>query len=271
MPVEDVFAAERGSVFSGRDFCRLGVECVQANTVPMWDHSRVPDLVSAMVSRDDEEIVASLRQTLEEQFQKAVQAHVRRQNHRSLLDRLLARPCRPHRLENACRLTIQFDPDGQIPSGHVVFAAGFNSAPERLEGCATELYQPDPGEDDATELSPVKTEGPSLVRESFAEVEYADDHGEQTWSMVEPEVAIGRGGTGYYTDLLLHTGRDCSREHFRLRATKEGVELFDSSQGGVLLDGRKAPQRQWIPLPPVARVQAGQVKMAIRTRRKRAA
>ena len=75
----------------------------------------------------------------------------------------------------------------------------------------------------------------------FAEIQYRDDTGPQTYFVTQDEVSIGRGGEDLWVDLPLYTSDDVSREHLRLRrdSTTGGFTVMDKSRNGTWLNGKR--------------------------------
>jgi hypothetical protein len=102
----------------------------------------------------------------------------------------------------------------------------------------------------------------------FATLTYQDNTGRHIHSMTEPQVIIGRGGTGYWVDLRIDAVQDISREHVRLRrdATTGRFFLKDLSLYGTSINGQRvassietsaAGKRDLdieVPLPATARI-----------------
>jgi pSer/pThr/pTyr-binding forkhead associated (FHA) protein len=102
----------------------------------------------------------------------------------------------------------------------------------------------------------------------FATLTYEDNAGHHTHTMTEPQLVIGRGGTGYWVDLRVDAAPDVSREHARLRRDAETGQFFlkDVSTYGTTVNGEKIASsidhanggkrdiNREVPLPRVARI-----------------
>jgi hypothetical protein len=75
----------------------------------------------------------------------------------------------------------------------------------------------------------------------FAEIQYRDDTGQQTYLVTQDEIAIGRGGDDLWVDLPLYTSDEVSREHVRLRrdASTGAFAVTDKSRNGTWLNGKR--------------------------------
>jgi hypothetical protein len=94
------------------------------------------------------------------------------------------------------------------------------------------------------------------VAGAFALIEYEDNGGRKTFSVVKDEIVAGRGGRDYWTDLKLDTLPDVSREHFRLRRDPATGQFFltDVSSLGTTIEGAAATPHQETPMPERARI-----------------
>jgi hypothetical protein len=79
--------------------------------------------------------------------------------------------------------------------------------------------------------------------EAYAEIEYQDNTGRQTYRMTKDQIVVGRGGRDYWTDIKLNTLPDVSREHFRVRRDPVSGKFFlkDLSRLGTTINGQPAP------------------------------
>jgi pSer/pThr/pTyr-binding forkhead associated (FHA) protein len=78
----------------------------------------------------------------------------------------------------------------------------------------------------------------------FAEIQYRDDSGPQTYYVTQNEISIGRGGDDLWVDLPLYTSDEVSREHVRLRrdAATGAFAITDKSRNGTWLNGKRLPR-----------------------------
>jgi len=75
-----------------------------------------------------------------------------------------------------------------------------------------------------------------------AQLRYQDAGGIHTFLITQPEITVGRGGTGYWVDLRLDTLPDVSRTHFKIRRDETGQFFIkDVSAFGTSVDGVPIP------------------------------
>ena len=104
---------------------------------------------------------------------------------------------------------------------------------------------------------PAPPPAPADVPEgAFAVIEYEDNGGHKSYSVIKDQIVAGRGGRDYWTDLKLDTLPDVSREHFRLRRDSASGQFFltDVSTLGTTIEGAKVAPQQETPLPARARI-----------------
>jgi hypothetical protein len=105
-------------------------------------------------------------------------------------------------------------------------------------------------------------------RTAYALIHYQDQHGQQTFEMMKNQVVIGRGGSGYWVDLVLDVDAKISREHLRLRRDEQTGKFYvkDLSTFGTTINGQPLPSSMQemngerrdvdleVELPPHARI-----------------
>jgi len=145
------------------------------------------------------------------------------------------------------------DWDSEVPPGDIWVYASF-VLPEpgsyggnltrrvftsRLSDRSREEEVPPPGTQPRGDASRAATGRVTLL----ATLSYEDDNGAQTFTMVQPNVVIGRGGAGYWVDLKLKTRTDVSRDHCRLRydEREQCFYLRDHSTYGTTVNGERIP------------------------------
>jgi hypothetical protein len=84
---------------------------------------------------------------------------------------------------------------------------------------------------------------PAMEAGARAFLQYEDQGGRKSYSMMKDEIVAGRGGQDYWTDLKLDTLPDVSREHFRLRRDPASGKFFlkDLSRLGTTINGERVP------------------------------
>ncbi|MGI8990611.1 MAG: FHA domain-containing protein [Bryobacteraceae bacterium] len=81
----------------------------------------------------------------------------------------------------------------------------------------------------------------------FANIEYEDESGRQTYSMTQETIKIGRGAADRWVDLKLNAKKDVSREHVQIRRDLATGRFFlkDLSTLGTTVNGKRiAPSIQ---------------------------
>ena len=127
----------------------------------------------------------------------------------------------PKEFKIACReWIIDFLANAEVPPGDVEIHSELNETVEPgFRGTKTTLMDREPSV--TSERSAPGNGGSSQTRKSadrvFAELQYVDDSGPQTYLMTQNDVSIGRGGDGQFMDLALYASDDVSREHMRVR------------------------------------------------------
>ncbi len=77
----------------------------------------------------------------------------------------------------------------------------------------------------------------------FANIDYEDDSGSQTYSMTKEAIKIGRGAADRWVDLKLNAKKDVSREHVQIRRDLTTGRFFikDLSTLGTTVNGKRIP------------------------------
>ena len=104
----------------------------------------------------------------------------------------------------------------------------------------------------------------------FAEIQYRDDTGQQTYFVTQDEISVGRGGEDLWVDLPLYTTDEVSREHLRLRrdAATGAFVITDKSRNGTWLNGKRLPRDVEAPLADRAEIKvADALKLNFEVRR----
>jgi len=178
----------------------------------------------------------------------------------------------PKEYKIACReWVIEFLSNVEVPFGDVEIHSELNETVEPgFRGTKTTLMNREP-----SVTGQVRTViPPSQTRKSadrvFAEVQYVDDSGPQTFLMTQNQVSVGRGGEGHLMDLALYASDDVSREHMQLkRDPGTGVFLIiDTSTNGTWLNGKRLKKNTEEPLPDAAEIGLAEVlTLSFRARR----
>lgn len=106
-------------------------------------------------------------------------------------------------------------------------------------------------------LSHSTEEGKAEAGAPVARLTYTDKEGQRReYLMMNAEIAIGRGGRAEYCDLQLEGPADISRQHLYLRRDETSREFYvqDVSRFGTAVDGTRVAHKEWVKIPPKARL-----------------
>lgn len=170
----------------------------------------------------------------------------------------------PKEYKIACReWIIDFLSSPEVPVGDVEIHSELNETVEPgFRGTKTTLMDREPSvtsERDAPASNGVQTR--RAADRAYADIQYTDDSGPQTFRMTQNEISVGRGGDGQLMDLALYASDDVSREHLRLKRDP-GTGFFsitDKSTNGTWLNGRRLKRNAEEPLPDVAEIGVAEV------------
>ena len=104
----------------------------------------------------------------------------------------------------------------------------------------------------------------------YAEIQYRDDSGPQTYYITQNEVSVGRGGEDLWVDVPLYSSEEVSREHLRLRRdpASGGFAIVDQSRNGTWVNGRRLARGEEEKLPDRAEIGVAEViKLTFQARR----
>jgi len=153
------------------------------------------------------------------------------------------------------------DPEGAVPPGDVEIHSELNDlAQPGYRGAKTTLIDRETSVTSAR-VAADRESTRRLSEKVFAEIQYEDDSGPQTFLMVQNEISIGRGGEELWVDLPLFTTEEISREHLRLKrdpATGD-FRIVDNSRNGTWVNGRRMERGEERKLPDHAEIGLAEV------------
>jgi hypothetical protein len=231
----------------------------------------LPCVFSVYLNPDDHARLSGVFGLIADDARKALRNRVAQLNRRpSVLGVNLGKAPKEYKI--ACRdWVIDFLSNVEVPLGDVEIHSELNETVEPgFRGTKTTLMNREP-----SVTGQVRTVVPaSQTRKSadavFAEIQYVDDSGPQTFLMTQNQVAVGRGGEGQLMELALYASDDVSREHLQLRRDPgTGVFLIiDKSTNGTWLNGKRIKKNAEEPLPDAAEIGLAEVlTLSFRARR----
>ena len=231
----------------------------------------LPCVFSVYLNPDDHARLSGVFGLIADDARKALRNRVAQLNRRpSVLGVNLGKAPKEYKI--ACRdWVIDFLSNVEVPLGDVEIHSELNETVEPgFRGTKTTLMNREP-----SVTGQVRTVLPaSQTRKSadavFAEIQYVDDSGPQTFLMTQNQVAVGRGGEGQLMELALYASDDVSREHLQLRRDPgTGVFLIiDKSTNGTCLNGKRIKKNAEEPLPDAAEIGLAEVlTLSFRARR----
>lgn len=228
---------------------REGLEPLQYSTLP-------PSIYHVYLHPEDMDRLRGIVPRIIEEARRALDGEMESLNRASLAERLkIARRSLPKvsQPEGGWQIRVLENTDDDIAPGDIVIyselalpaktelGAGSMTkriATRRLSGTETSSQSYAPAPDALAAAAESAAEAGAL-----AVIEYEDNGGRKTFSMIKEQIVVGRGGRDYWTDLKLDTLPDVSREHFRLRRDASTGQFFlkDLSRLGTTINGEKAP------------------------------
>jgi hypothetical protein len=148
------------------------------------------------------------------------------------------------------------DTEGAVPPGDVEIHSELNdTAQPGYRGVKTTLIDREPS---VTSAQVARDRDVTRLRSEkvFAEIQYEDDSGSQTYFVTQNEIRIGRGGEDCWVDLPLYTVEEVSREHLEIRrnpATGK-FSIVDKSRNGTWLNGRRLTRDNEAAMPDRAEI-----------------
>jgi FHA domain len=201
----------------------------------------VPCVFSVYLHPDDFARVTGVQEILKEDARRALNARLAEWNAKPSLFRRGAIRKTYRIAQNEWWIELFADGESAVPPGDVEIHSELAEIVQPgYRGTKTTLISREPSVTSARvsrDRENTRRQAPRV----FAEIQYRDDTGPQTYFVTQDEVSIGRGGEDLWVDLPLYTSDDVSREHLRLRrdSTTGGFTVMDKSRNGTWLNGKR--------------------------------
>jgi hypothetical protein len=230
----------------------------------------VPCVFSVYLHPDDFARVSGVQDLLREDARRALSARLAEWNAKPSLFRRNA-PRKTYRIaQQDWWIELFADSEGSVPPGDVEIHSELAEIVQPgYRGTKTTLIAREPSVTSARvsrDREATRRQAPRV----FAEIQYRDDTGSQTYHVTQDEVSIGRGGDDLWVDLALYTGDDVSREHLRLRrdGASGAFSITDKSRNGTWLNGKRLSRDVETALPDQAEIRlADTLKLSFEVRR----
>jgi hypothetical protein len=235
-------AAARQARISGQTIVDELIRNMELGRLEMQYSILMPCLFSVYLHPEDYTRLSPVEGLIKEDARRALEARIAEAN-KNKTSRFRRnqdpKPCRIAR--DDWWIELFADTEGSVPPGDVEIHSELNDVSQPgYRGVRTTLLDREPAvtsarvarDRQATRANPEKV---------FAEIQYRDDSGPQTYLVTQNEISIGRGGEDLWVDLPLYTNEEVSREHVQLRRNPaNGVfTIVDKSRNGTSLNGRK--------------------------------
>lgn len=249
---------------TAREIIQLIVRNMREGLEPLHYSTLPPSVYHVYLHNDDLERLRPILRRIAEEARQALDEEVERLNQVSLAERLkLARRTEPKISppEGGWQIELFENTDDGVKPGDIEVRSelalpakteyGAGAATKRIatrrmggaESTQKTVEPPAPAVAPSGSSSPAAAAGSASASPACAIIEYEDNGGRKIYRMTKEQIVVGRGGSGYWTDLKLDTLPDVSREHFRLRRDAASGQFFlkDLSRLGTTINGEKAP------------------------------
>ncbi|MDQ6706865.1 MAG: FHA domain-containing protein [Acidobacteriota bacterium] len=239
-----------------KEIIDLILEEMRAEIAPLYFTNLVRSVYDVYLSAEDLERLRPVRQRIREEAVRALNDELSRLN-RSRQTRinlpLLKDTSKKARYEAMGEWVVEFhentDDDAKENPLIVHSAFALPQAEENRAGTLTERItkkQVD-GRLSTTHRAGGVSETSRAGGVIFANIDYEDDSGRQTYPMAKETIKIGRGAADRWVDLKLNAKKDVSREHVQIRRDLATGRFFikDLSTLGTTVNGKRiAPSIQ---------------------------
>jgi hypothetical protein len=245
---------------TGRDIILAIVDNMRESQEPLLYSTVVASHYDVYLHREDYERLGSIFPKIRDEAKRALKEELARiqGKGRSLLPGMKASGPKPEPAESDWYVKFHVDEDGELTAGDILIDSRL-TLPAQQEygtGAKTQRMVTVSSGGETKRLRSFEEDGKPQAP-AVARLSYLDKEGNhQEYMMTSPEIAIGRGGRTEYCDLQLDGPVDISRQHFYLRQDEETREFFiqDVSRFGTTVDGKKVAHKEWVPIPPKARI-----------------
>jgi hypothetical protein len=275
---------------TAREIIQLIVANMREGLEPLHYSTLPPSIYHVYLHSDDLERLRPIARRIADEARQALDEEVQRLNQASLAERFkLARRTEPKISppEGGWQIELFENTDDGVEPGDIEvrselalpakteYGAGSATkriATRRMGGAESTQKTIEPAGQSAAAASAAApgaaAGGSASASPACAIIEYEDNGGRKSYRMTKEQIVVGRGGSGYWTDLKLDTLPDVSREHFRLRRDAASGQFFlkDLSRLGTTINGEKAPssiefvdgekrdRNLEVPVPPEAKI-----------------
>jgi hypothetical protein len=231
----------------------------------------LPCIFSVYLHPDDYARLAGVGDLIKEDARKALHARMAEWNRKggALFRRGSAR--KQYRIaQNDFWIEWFADSEGSVPAGDVEIHSELNdSVQPGYRGAKTTLIDREPS---VTAIRVARDRAGTRHQPDrvYAEIQYRDDSGPQTYYMTQNEISVGRGGEDLWVDVPLYSSEEVSREHLRLRrdAATGVFAIVDQSRNGTWVNGRRLVRGEEEKLPDRAEIGVAEaIKLTFQARR----
>ena len=230
----------------------------------------LPCIFSVYLHPDDYARLEGVSELIKEDARKALHARIQEWSGRGTLFRRGGARKQYRIAQNDFWIELFADSEGSVPPGDVEIHSELNdTAQPGYRGAKTTLIDREPSitaarvarDREGTRRQPERV---------FAEIQYRDDSGPQTYYMTRNEISVGRGGEDLWVDVPLYSSEEVSREHLRLRRDPStgAFAIVDQSRNGTWVNGRRLARGAEEKLPDRAEIGVADViKLTFQARR----
>lgn len=256
---------------SGQTIIEELVRNMESGRLEMGFSILLPCIFSVYLHPDDYARLSGVQEIVKEDARHALSARMAGWNGEKALFRRGAR--KQYKIaQNDFWIEFFADGEGSVPPGDVEIHSELNDAPQPgYRGVKTTLIDREPSVTAARVVqdrertrqrgAPAERAERATPHRIFAEIQYQDDSGAQTYFITQNEISIGRGGEQMWVDLPLYTSEEVSREHVRLRRDPSSgtFNIVDKSRNGTWVNRKKLPRDVEQPLPDRAEIGIAEV------------
>jgi hypothetical protein len=227
---------------------------------PLLYTTIVPSHYDVYLHQSDYDRLSGIFPKIQEQARQALDEEIARLSRkgRSLLNGLKNASSRFEAAEGCSYIKFHKDEDEELKPGEILVDSRLTLPPEREYGVGAKTQRTVTVRSRGENRKLQTIQEPAAVeRPAVAKITYVDKEGRrQEYRMSSAEIAIGRGGRAEYCDLALDGPMDISRQHFYLRHDEATRNFFiqDVSKFGTSVNGKRIAPKEWVLLPPKARI-----------------
>jgi hypothetical protein len=229
----------------------------------------LPCIFSVYLHPDDYHRLRPVENLIREDARRALDARVAEWNRKSPLRR--GGPRKAFKIaREEWWIGLFADTEGAVPPGDVEIHSELNDTQQPgYRGVKTTLIGREPAVT-AVQVAQDRQATRARSEKVFAEIQYEDDSGRQTYFVTQNEVRIGRGGEDCWVDLPLYTAEEVSREHLEIRRNPSTgkFSIIDRSRNGTWLNGRRLARDNEAAIPDRAEIGIAEaIKLSFQVRK----